>query len=281
MQGGGSYSWEHLEFQQGAKAHPALKKKFVRHAIITGINRAQIREVLYVKTGLVESNKDMPVLNSVVYKPFEAAYKPAFGRWKFSQRNSIALLKKNGCTGGPDTPSASNSKIFSCPGVGELRFAFTTTSGNPLRALTFEIIQRQLKSVGIELTPRFISPAVLFGGGTLTSGDWQMVMFTFIGGPTSSNTFWGTGGCGGDQNYYNGCNRKSDVPLKKAQFTADAADRNALLQQADVVMAEDVFIVPLFSRPTHLLRSVRVSGPSRNPTQQGITWNAETWSATG
>ena len=215
MQGGASYSWEHLEFQQGAKAHPALKKKFVRQAIITGINRAQIREVLYVKTGLVESNKDMPVLNSVVYKPFEAAYKPAYGRWKFSQKNAIALLKKNGCTGGPDTPSAGNSKIFSCPGVGELKFAFTTTSGNPLRALTFEIIQRQLKSVGIELTPRFISPAVLFGGGTLTSGDWQMVMFTFIGGPTSHMTFFGTGGCGGDQNYNNSCNPKSTCPAEE------------------------------------------------------------------
>ena len=53
MQGGASYSWEHLDFQQGAKAHPALKKKFVRQAIIQGINRAQIREVLYIKTGLV------------------------------------------------------------------------------------------------------------------------------------------------------------------------------------------------------------------------------------
>ena len=280
VQAGPSYSWEHLEFQQGPKAHPALKKKFVRQAIITGINRAQIREVLYVKTGLVKSNKDMPVLNSVVYKPFEAAYKPAWGRWKFSQRNAIAILKKNGCTGGPDTPSAGNSKIFSCPGVGELSFQFTTTSGNPLRALTFEIIQKQLKSVGIQLTPRFISVPVLFGGGMLSSGDWQMVMFTFVGGPTSANTFWGTGGCGGDQNYNNSCNPKSDKPLKKAQFTADAAERNALLQQADVAMADDVYLVPLFSRPTHALRSTRASGPLRNPTQQGITWNAETWSVT-
>jgi ABC-type transport system substrate-binding protein len=278
VQAGPSYSWEHLEFQQGAKAHPALKKKFVRQAIITGINRAQIREVLYVKTGLVQSNKDMPVLNSVVFKPFEAAYKPAWARWQFSQRNAIALLKKNGCTGGPDTPSAGNSKIFSCPGVGELKFQFTTTSGNPLRALTFEIIQRQLKSIGIELTPRFISPAVLFGGGTLTSGDWQMVMFTFIGGPTSASTFFTTDGCGAGQNYHNSCNPKSSNLLKKAQFTADAAERNALLQRADAIMADDVYLVPLFSRPTHALRSVKVSGPVRNPTQQGITWNAETWS---
>jgi peptide/nickel transport system substrate-binding protein len=277
VQVGPSYQWEHLDFQQGAKAHPALKKKFVRQAIITGINRSQIREVLYVKTGLVPNVKLIPVLHSNIFKPFEAAYKPVYNRWKFSQRNAIALLKKNGCTGGPDTPSGSNSKIFSCPGVGQLSFAFTTTSGNPLRALTFEIIQRQLKSIGIEFTPRFISPAVLFGGGTLTSGDWQAVMFTFLGGPTSSATFFGIGGCGGDQNYGAACNRKASAKLQKAQFTADPAVRNKLLQDAEVILADEVFSIPLFSRPAYLLNSVRVKGAIKNPTQQGSTWNAETW----
>jgi peptide/nickel transport system substrate-binding protein len=278
VQVGPSYQWEHLDFQQGAKAHPALKKKFVRQAIATGINRAQIREVLYVKTGLVPNLKLIPVLQSNIYKPFEAAYKPAYSRWKFSQRNTIALLKKNGCTGGPDTPSGSNSKIFSCPGVGQLSFAFTTTSGNPLRALTFEIIQRQLKSVGIEFTPRFISPAVLFGGGTLTSGDWQAVMFTFLSDPTGPGTFFGIAGCGGDQNYGASCNRKASALLQKAQFTADEAARNKMLQQAEVILADEVFSIPLFARPQHLLHSTKVKGALQNPTNQGITWNAETWS---
>jgi peptide/nickel transport system substrate-binding protein len=278
VQVGPSYQWEHLDFQQGAKAHPALKKKFVRQAIITGINRAQIREVLYVKTGLVPNLKLIPVLQSNIFKPFEGGYTTPYKRWAFSQKNAIALLKKNGCTGGPDTPSGSNSKIFSCPGVGELKFAFTTTSGNPLRALTFEILQRQLKSVGIEFTPRFISPAVLFGGGTLTSGDWQAVMFTFLGGPTSSATYFGIGGCGGDQNYGASCNRKASAMLQKAQFTADPAARNKLLQQAEVILADEVFSIPLFSRPAYLLNSNRVKGPIKNPTQQGSTWNSETWS---
>ena len=277
VQAGQGYQWEHLDFQQGAKAHPALKKKYVRQAIITGINRSQLREVLYVKTGLVTSNKLMPVLQSHVYKPFEAAYKPAYARWKFSQRNAIAMLKKNGCTGGPDTPSAGNSKIFSCPGVGQLSFAFTTTSGNPLRALTFEIIQRQLKSVGIEFTPRFINPAVLFGGGMLTGGDWQSVLFTFLGSPVSAATFFSIGGCGGDQNYGAACNRKASVLLEKAQFTPDAAQRNAMLQKAESILAEEVFSIPLFARPTFVINSNKVSGPVRNPTNQSTTWNVEGW----
>ena len=280
VQVGPGYQWEHLDFQQGAKAHPALKKKFVRQAIVQGINRAQIREVLYVKTGLVADLKLIPVLQSNIHKPFEPAYKTPYKRWGFSQKNVIALLKKNGCTGGPDTPSSGNSKIFSCPGVGELTFQFTTTSGNPLRALTFEILQRQLKSVGIQFTPRFISPAVLFGGGTLTGGDWQAVMFTFLGGPTSSATYFGIGGCGGDQNYGASCNRKASALLQKAQFTADPAARNKLLWDAEVILADEVFSIPLFSRPAYLLNSNRVKGPIKNPTQQGSTWNAEVWSVT-
>jgi peptide/nickel transport system substrate-binding protein len=280
VQVGPSYQWEHLDFQQGAKAHPALKKKYVRQAIATGINRAQIRKVLYVDTKLVPNVKIMPVLQSNIHKPFEAAYKTPYARYKFSQKNAIALLKKNGCTGGPDTPSGSNNRLYSCPGVGELKFAFTTTSGNPLRAQTYEIIQRQLKSVGIEFTPRFISPAVLFGGGTLTGGDWESVLFTFLGGPTSSATYFGIGGCGGDQNYGKSCNKKASALLQKAQFTADPAERNALLHRAEVFLADEAFSIPLFSRPAYLLNSTRVKNALKNPTQQGSTWNAETWSVT-
>jgi ABC-type transport system substrate-binding protein len=277
---GAGYQWEHIDFQQGAKAHPALKKAYVRQAIITGINRSQIREVLYVKTGLVSNIKDLPVLQSNIYKPFEPQYQTPYAQWKFSQRNAIAILKKNGCTGGPDTPSSSNSKIFSCPGVGQLSFAFTTTSGNPLRALTFEIIQRQLKSVGIEFTPRFISPAVLFGGGTLTSGDWQVVMFTFLSSPSLTGNFQSIGGCGGDQNYATSCDQAATVFLKKAQYTADEKAREDLLHKAEALLAKDVYSIPLFSRPAFLINNTAVKGVLKNPTQQGSTWNAETWSVT-
>jgi ABC-type transport system substrate-binding protein len=280
VQVGPGYQWEHLDFQQGAKAHPALKKKYVRQAIIQGINRAQIREVLYVKTGLVTSNKVMPVLQSNIFKPFEPAYKTPYARWKFSQKNVIALLKKNGCTGGPDKPAANNSAIFSCPGVGKLSFAFTTTSGNPLRALSFEIIQKQMKSVGIEFTARFISPAVLFGGGMLAAGDWEAVLFTFLSDPTGPATFFGIAGCGGDQNYGASCNKKASAKLQKAQFTADPAARNKLLQDAEVILADEVFSIPLFSRPAYVINNTRVKGPIKNPTQQGSTWNAENWSVT-
>ena len=46
------------------------------------------------------------------------------------------------------------------------------------------------------------------------------------------------------------------------------------------MLADDVWSVPVFSRPTYLLNNVKVKGALKNPTQQGSTWNAETWSVT-
>ena len=39
VQRASQFTWEHVDFQLGAGGHPALKKKFVREAIVTGINR--------------------------------------------------------------------------------------------------------------------------------------------------------------------------------------------------------------------------------------------------
>ncbi len=195
------YTYEHIDFEFGEKGHPALKQPYVRQALIQGMNRQQVAGALYG-----EIAKGLPPLQSLAYKPFEAAYDKNFAVWRFNQAKVISTLKSHGCTGGPDTPSAGNDKIFSCPNVGKLSFRFFTTTGNQLRALTFEIIQRQLKSVGIELVPRFQTGGVMFGT-TLPSRDWDLMLFAWVGSPSSSITLKDIYGCGGDQNDGAYCNQ--------------------------------------------------------------------------
>jgi len=274
------YQWQHVDIQTGPKGHPALKKAYVRQALAQGINRRQIINALFVSPGLVKSPKDLPVLQSNVYKTFEPNYKPNWARWGFSQKNVIALLKKNGCTGGPNVASASNNNIFSCPGVGKLSFRFTTTSGNQFRALAFEIMQKQLKSVGIELLPRF-GPNTLVFGQVLPSGDWDLFLFTWISSPSLTATSVVQYGCGGDQNYMNYCNKKSDALWKKAANTPDEAERAKLLNGAEAIDAQQVNSIPLWMPPVYVLNNKKVSGTILNRTQQGTTWNAETWKVTG
>jgi peptide/nickel transport system substrate-binding protein len=276
VQSGPGYFWEHMDIQFGPKGHPALKQAYIRQAIITGINRNQIKQALYVSPGLVANAKDLPVLQSHIFKPFEENYQANWAKWSFSQKKVISQLKAKGCTGGPSTPSANNNDVWSCPNVGKLSFRFTTTSGNQLRALTFEIAQKQLKSVGIELIPRFGPSGTVFGQ-ILPSGDWDIFMFTWQGSPTSSATSFGLYGCGGDQNYMNYCNKKVSGMLQKAQFTPDPKARANLLNKAEAVMVNDVPSVPMFVRPGFLINNRRVTGTIINPTNQGSTWNVETW----
>jgi peptide/nickel transport system substrate-binding protein len=276
VQSGPGYFWEHMDIQFGPQGHPALKQKFVRQALITGINRAQIRQALYVSPGLVASARDLPVLQSHIFKPFERYYQPNWRRWGFSQQRVIQILRQNRCTGGPSRPAANNNDIWTCPNIGRLSFRFTTTSGNQLRALTFEIAQRQLRSVGIELLPRF-GPAGTVFGQVLPSGDWDIFMFTWLGGPTTSATAFGLYGCGGDQNEMNYCNRAASRLLQRAQFTPDPNVRARMLNQAERLMAEDVMSIPMYVRPGFLINNTNVRGPVLNPTQQGSTWNMHTW----
>jgi peptide/nickel transport system substrate-binding protein len=268
------YSFEHLDMQFGPKGAPALRQAYVRQAIITGINRPQIAAALY---GTIAPG--LPTLQSLIFKTFEKGYQKNFAQWSFSQAKVISILKGKGCTGGPTKPSAGNSDIFSCPGVGKLSFRFSTTAGNQLRALTFEIIQRQLKSVGIELVPRF-QPAGLLFGTTLPSSDWDIIMFTWVQTPSSKIISKDLYACGGEENYMNYCNKKASALIEKTAVTLDENQRTKLLNQAEAIMAKDVPSIPMFVRPGFVIRAKAVAGPVFNTTTEGSPWNVSAWSST-
>jgi peptide/nickel transport system substrate-binding protein len=271
VQRGPAYIWEHLDFQQGAQGHPALKRRYVRQALIRGINRRQIANALYRDTV-----PNMPDLHSVVYKNFEALYRP---NWniranRFNQRAVIQILRSNGCTGGPARPTAGTDLVWTCPQVGRLSFRYTTNMGaNQLRNLMFQIIQQQLRSVGIELRGVTIPSLTPF----LQNRDWDIFNFAWVGSPTSPILQENLHGCGGDQNYMGYCNRAVTRLLQQAKSQLNDRRRNALLQRADQLMARDIPTVPMFAQPSFLLHRTALRGPLRNPTQASAFWNTSNW----
>ncbi|HEU0246372.1 MAG TPA: ABC transporter substrate-binding protein, partial [Gaiellaceae bacterium] len=266
------FAFEHVDIQLGPRGHPALKLLYVRQALMTGINRQQIASALFRTLA-----PGLPKLDNLVFKPFEkGTYQPHFRKWAYNPSRVISILKGKGCTGGPDAPSDTNTAIFSCPGVGRLAFRFFTTAGNQLRTLAFEVIERQLKSAGIELIPRFQTAGTLFGG-TLPSGDWDLIMFTYGGGPDSkitSNTLYS---CGGDQNYGNYCNPKATAAFNAATREFDVAKRHALLNRGDAQLAVDLPSIPLYTRPKFVISAGGLTGPVLNTTSEGTPWNVSTW----
>ena len=267
VQFGPEFSWEHIDMQQGPKGHPALRRKFVREALIRGINRSAITNALYrtISPGL-------PVLQNVIFKPFESQYKPNWRRYAYNRAAAEQLLRRNNCTKGSDG-------IYSCPGVGKLSFRFTSTAGNQLRELTFEVIQSQLKAVGIEVRSTF-GPASHVFGTVLPSRDWDLFMFGWQGSPTSSLTDVAIHGCNGDQNDMGYCNQRVTRLLTRAAQELNDRRRNAMLNQADALIANDIPQIPLMAKPGFLIHERRINGIVRNPTQQTALWNVSNWWST-
>jgi peptide/nickel transport system substrate-binding protein len=266
------YAFEHVDIQLGPRGHPALKLPYVRQALMTGIDRRQLANALFATIA-----PGLPRLDNLVFKPFEKpGYVPHFTRWTFNAGRVIQMLTARGCTGGPDVPSSDNTAIFSCPGVGKLSFRFFTTAGNQLRTLAFEVIQRQLKTVGIELVPRFQPAGSLFGN-TLPSGDWDLIMFTWGGGPDSKITSNSLYSCRADQNYGNYCNPKATAAFDAAAREFDTAKRTALLNRGDAQLAADVPSIPLYARPKFVISAASLQGPLLNATSEGTPWNVSAW----
>ena len=276
VQMGPEYQWEHLDFQQGPKGHPALKKLYVRKAIATAVNRQQIANNLF-KPVL----EKLPVLQSTMYKNFEQKYKNVWGTGKsaiaFSQRNAIALLRQNGCTGGPARPAAGNRDIYTCPDVGKLEFNYTTNLGaNERRALMFQIIRQQLLSVGIQVN----ADAVPSLTPRVTSGDWTGIAnFAWVGTPSSSYTAQlNVYGCGRPQNWMSYCNQQVTKLLEQVESTIDEAKRDKLVLAVDELLSRDVPTLPIFAAPGFAIHRTNVKGVLRNPTQATVFWNAGAWS---
>jgi peptide/nickel transport system substrate-binding protein len=140
-------------------------------------------------------------------------------------------------------------------------------------------MQRQLKSVGIELVARFQVAGTLFGT-TLPSGDWDLAMFTWVGSPSTPITIKDLYACGGEQNYMNYCNKKLTAVQNAVAAELDAAKRAQMLNSSELkYMVKDIPSIPLFARPIYVIRANTVKGPVVNPTGEGSPWNVANWTA--
>jgi ABC-type transport system substrate-binding protein len=268
VQQGLQFAWEHVDLQTGPGGHPALRKKFVRQAIFTGINRRQIATALYK-----EIAPNIPVLNNVIYKPFQPEYVAhKYQPFGFSQAKAISLLRSNGCTGGPARPGAGGT--YSCPGVGQLEFDFYSTAGNQLRELAFAIMQKQLASVGIKLNSKFSLTALTV---TLPTKNWDIMMFAWVGSPEPGGSV-NIHRCNGLQNYYGYCSRPASRLLLKSNEEYNWPARAKLLNQFDALHAQYSASLPLFARPAFQIHTSKLQGALLNPTNSGPTWQTENWS---
>jgi ABC-type transport system substrate-binding protein len=258
--------------------NPLLGKQYIRQAIAEGMNRQSLITALYgsIAPGLKPLNNTEWEIGTNASGKF--AY---FKKYNYNPKGAIKLMKSHGCTGGPSSPSSSNSKIWTCGGR-KAEFRFDTTS-RASRVASSQIFQQQLQAIGIKLDVGIHDPATFFGT-ILPNTNFDLGEYAWIGGPDPSgfdaiyqcvNTAKNLGG----SNYKRYCNHTVDKLIAKADVNFNSTQRTAQYQQVAKITSDQIAVIPLYASPQIFVykKALHGASASNNPTSEGPTWNIEQW----
>ncbi len=270
--------WEHFDMLTSV---PGLDDIEVRRAIATAMPRQQI-----VDRVVKDANDDAQVLNNVMWMANQPQYQPNWAVYPETGDVAAAnaILDAAGWVAGSDGIRAK----------GDVKLSFTmgTTPGNQARELAQQIIQEQMKKIGVKFTIKN-SDDILWK--KMTGFDYETLIFAWVGSPDpySNNVIWLSTAipercpprlADADECDYSGQNyTRTAVPavdelLNAADREPDAAARASLYNQADAELAHNaITVIPLFQKPTQLGYQSAIAGVRDNPTQDGFTWNIEEW----
>ena len=256
--------WEHFDIRMDDGAHPALqgsKGKVVRQALIYGMDRAGIARSIYGAASVVSQ--------SAIFLSASPHYQDNWQRYRHRPNEARRLLARAGCQRGADD-------VYRCAGERlSLRFLTTAGAGSP-RERTLQLVQRQLKQVGIEVTPVYAPSQILFQG-ILKSGEFDVALYNWIRWPDAALEQGDVYGCGGSDNASGYCQRLVTADLDQARRILDATQLARVLNRADRQLAKDVPVIPFVERAllaayTTSVRNVDLSTREWNPLA-----NAENW----
>jgi len=246
--GTGGVIWEAIHFQ--TEKIPNLK---MRQAIAYGINRQQILE--QILKGVVDP------LESILIPQQDPYYTPAWEMYTHDPEKASQLVNEAKAEGASTTVE------------------FSTTSDNALRETLQEIVQQQLKDVGITIQINNESATTYFSKTTV-DGNFEMGEWAWLATPDPSLTslFSANQIPPKGENYYRYKNEQATQWMEESDITLDQAQRAQLLKQVQEQMAEDLPVLPLSHRRLYPAFGRTLPGVEPNPSLAGAYWNMGEWS---
>jgi peptide/nickel transport system substrate-binding protein len=252
---------EHFDIRIGPGGHPALDNRLVRQALAFGIDRVAIaREIGKLSLAALEP------LDSVVFLANTPYYRPNWKGYRYRPAQARRLLEQAGCRRGSDG-------IYSCAG-NRLSLRFATIAGIESRARTLELVQAQLRRVGVEVRPVYAVSGPFFGK-IVVPGDFDVALYAHTRGASTT----GPGDhfeCQKPANSTGYCDRLVSRDLDQARRILDDSRRVGLLNRVDVRLARAVPYIPLYQFQGHFALGKTVRGVAPNGVGR-FTWNAENW----
>ncbi|MDX1646178.1 MAG: peptide ABC transporter substrate-binding protein [Longimicrobiales bacterium] len=252
-----SNTFMHLDLSLNtARSETLFSDPEVRRAIFYAIDRHAIADQLMEGTVRVA---DTPINPTSPYHNEEvvaAVYDPEEAR---------RLLDAAGWEPGADGIRTKDGQRFS--------FTMLNRAGTADRIAIAQVIQAQLKDVGIEVDFRTLESAAWTQ--TWRTGDWEAVVSAWF--LPADPSFTGLYACGGPNNMTGFCNPELDEVMEASDRGLAFEDRKPLLDEAQRLLAEDGRMLPLYYNVIPELVSDRVTGYRGSGTNFGSFWNLWQW----
>ncbi|HZA82751.1 MAG TPA: ABC transporter family substrate-binding protein [Actinomycetes bacterium] len=236
----------------------------VRQALAKGLNQ----EELVNRTVKQFSDQAKPLGNRI-YLTNQPQYQDHFGEYgKGDVAGATALLEEAGYTKGADGIYAKGGK--------KLSLRISTTAGNQLRETQEQLIQAQMKEIGVDIKIANAESQKFFGEW-LPAGNFDIANFAWVGSPFSISGTQATYQTGSGSNYGQYTNKKVDDLFAQALGTFDENAATELGNQIDAQLTADMVSIPLYQKPTFIAWRNTYAGIADNSTQDGPFWNANLW----
>ena len=251
--------------------HPLFSDKKIRQAIAYAINRDAIAQ-LYGANGL-------PTYVNLVAPP---QYRSTKVFYEYNLDKAKALLDEAGCL---DTDGDGYREK---DGV-KMKIVFQSAVG-AIAQQAQKIIQKDLKTVGIDTELKIVDSSIMFGSGTSnpdadTRFNADLMMFRFRSlspDPSAYMEGWTCESIPQKSNDWTGsnderwCNQDYDALLEKAKIELDPAKRQEMFIQLNDMLVEDVVMVPVVWRASALGVNNQLTGIEPTP-WDSITWDIQDW----
>ncbi|MGC1310388.1 MAG: peptide ABC transporter substrate-binding protein [Phormidesmis sp.] len=254
------------EISQKDTPHPFLSEKPVRQAINLAIDRETIAQQLYGEAGVVAKN--------FIVAPDK--YVSPNTEYEFDLEKAAMLLDE---AGWKDT----NSDGVRDKGGEEMTILFTS-SVNPVRQKTQEIIKQNLESIGMSVELQSVEPGVYFGDpanpDSLHRFKADLQLFAFDSETPEPDSYMELYACDqisqkenqwGKENSSRYCNPEYDALLDKLNKEIDPDRRKALFIEMNDLLIEDVALIPLVRRSDAYAIASSLTNLEFTP------WAASTW----
>jgi peptide/nickel transport system substrate-binding protein len=257
-------TWEHFDLNLQFEA---LKDEALRDAMFVATNRQDI-----IDKTVGQFNDEVGPMNSHMFVQNQQGYEEVLPAEQGSGDVEAArkILTDAGYTGAQEGQQLTTPSGQVVP---SMRVRYTT--GNAIRQSTSELFASYMRQLG--LTIEVVPTDDL--GGTLDSGDYEIMLYAWVQTPfpfggaeqlwlsTSGSNFGG----------YN--NPEVDRLINEAGTVGvtDVAAGHDLLNQADRIMSEDSYVLPLYQKPTFIALQNEVANVRNNSSLDGPTYNIQEW----